>query len=212
MCIYCGTTKYRKIYENHYGPIPKDDDGRSYEIHHIDGNHSNNDPTNLKCVTIQEHYDIHYAQGDYAACLRMTSRINITSEEKSKLARNSSLKRIENGTNPFVNSDFQKKHANKRIEDGTHHFLDADFQKNIQLKRVRNGTHHFQNKASQSKEQETRVLNGTHNFLGGNHIKKLLNDGTFTSLKPWKCSSCGKEGKGEGAYSRWHGTNCKNIS
>jgi len=60
MTIY-NTTNYRKIYEQYYGPIPRDEQGRSYEIHHIDGNHSNNDPTNLKCVSIQEHYDIHYS-------------------------------------------------------------------------------------------------------------------------------------------------------
>jgi len=42
MCIYCGTTKYRKIYEQHNGPIPK-----GMDIHHIDGNHANNDPNNL---------------------------------------------------------------------------------------------------------------------------------------------------------------------
>ena len=52
MCIYCGTNKYRKIYENHYGTIPKDENGRSYEIHHIDVNHSNNDLHNLKLVSI----------------------------------------------------------------------------------------------------------------------------------------------------------------
>lgn len=42
-------TIYRKIYENHFGPIPKDKDGRSYEIHHIDGNRKNNEISNLKC-------------------------------------------------------------------------------------------------------------------------------------------------------------------
>ena len=47
MNIY-SETNYRKIYEQHYGPIPKDTDGRSYEIHHIDGNHNNNDINNLR--------------------------------------------------------------------------------------------------------------------------------------------------------------------
>ena len=50
---------HRKIYERYNGSIP---DG--YEIHHIDGNHKNNDPKNLKAVTMQEHYNIHYQQGD----------------------------------------------------------------------------------------------------------------------------------------------------
>lgn len=31
MCIYCGTNKYRKIYENHNGPIQREDNGRAYE-------------------------------------------------------------------------------------------------------------------------------------------------------------------------------------
>ena len=60
---------YRKIYKQYYGEIPVDADGRSFEIHHIDGDHSNNNPLNLKAVSIQEHYDIHYSQGDWYACL-----------------------------------------------------------------------------------------------------------------------------------------------
>ena len=71
MCIYCTTTNYRKIYENHIGTIPREATGRTYEIHHIDGNHTNNDPTNLTAVTLQEHNDIHYAQGDYPASMIM---------------------------------------------------------------------------------------------------------------------------------------------
>jgi len=51
---------YRTIYEQYFGKIPKDSQGRSYEIHHLDGNHENNDISNLRCVSIQEHYDIHY--------------------------------------------------------------------------------------------------------------------------------------------------------
>ena len=88
MCIYCGTTKYRKIYENHYDPIPKDETGRTYDIHHIDGNRKNNKPENLKAVTIQEHYDIHYAQQDYSACLMfiLQRRLNTSNEERSKIA------------------------------------------------------------------------------------------------------------------------------
>ena len=53
MNIYKNRTSakvYRKIYEENFGPIPKEPNGRSYEIHHIDGNHSNNDPSNLIAV------------------------------------------------------------------------------------------------------------------------------------------------------------------
>jgi hypothetical protein len=69
MCIYCGTKHYRKIYEHHHGIIPKDELGKSYHVHHIDGRRTNNSPDNLVALSLQEHYDIHYAQGDWAAAL-----------------------------------------------------------------------------------------------------------------------------------------------
>jgi len=59
---------YRKIWKDCNGLIPKDEQGRSYEIHHIDGNRRNNCIENLVCISIQEHYDIHYRQGDEIAC------------------------------------------------------------------------------------------------------------------------------------------------
>ena len=70
-------TRHRTIYEANFGPIPKDETDRSYEIHHIDGDKNNNSIDNLKCVSIQEHYDIHYRQGDWGACLIMSSRMDI---------------------------------------------------------------------------------------------------------------------------------------
>jgi hypothetical protein len=68
---------YRTIWENYYGEIPKDENGRSYEIHHIDGNNENNDINNLMCVSIKEHYDIHYKQGDWNACALISHRSNV---------------------------------------------------------------------------------------------------------------------------------------
>jgi len=53
---------YRKIWSKIYGEIPKDELGRSYEIHHIDGNRNNNSIENLTCVSIKEHYEIHKKQ------------------------------------------------------------------------------------------------------------------------------------------------------
>jgi uncharacterized protein YerC len=51
--------RYREKWEKAYGPIPKDNLGRSYDIHHIDGNRRNNSLENLQCVSLQEHYEIH---------------------------------------------------------------------------------------------------------------------------------------------------------
>jgi len=93
------TKIYRKIWENNFGPIPKDEDGRTYEIHHIDGDKSNNNIENLKCVSIKDHYNIHYQQGDWIACLRMSHRMSLTIEEKNFLAKkgSSGKKWITNG-------------------------------------------------------------------------------------------------------------------
>ena len=46
---------YRRIWEENFGPIPKDELGRSYHIHHIDGDHDDNSLDNLQCVSMQEH-------------------------------------------------------------------------------------------------------------------------------------------------------------
>lgn len=72
---------YRKIWEEAYGPIPKDEFGRSYEIHHIDGNHDNNELSNLACVSIEEHINIHLKQGDLGAVQLITKRLNLPYEE-----------------------------------------------------------------------------------------------------------------------------------
>lgn len=53
---------YRKIWEDVNGPIPTDEFGRSYEIHHKDGNRKNNCLSNLICVSLEEHYEIHSKQ------------------------------------------------------------------------------------------------------------------------------------------------------
>lgn len=68
---------YRTIWKKHYGEIPKDIEGRPYEIHHINGNHKDNRIENLTCITIQEHYDIHYQNGDYGACVMIAKRMNL---------------------------------------------------------------------------------------------------------------------------------------
>lgn len=184
---------YRKIYEQHYGSIPKDDEGRSYEIHHIDGDHSNNNPTNLKAVTIQEHYDIHYAQGDYSACaLIAMQRLNKTPEEISELVGKSSRARVDAGTHNFLSGEIQRKTNATLLANGTHNFLSGELQRADALKRVENGTHHLLGGEIQRNEANKRLENGSHNFI-----------------QPWSCEHCGKEGKGLHHYKKWHGDNCK---
>lgn len=78
-------TCYRKIWREANGPIPKDVDGRSYEIHHINGDHSDDRLENLKCVSILEHFEIHLSQGDYGAAAAVAKRMKIAPEEQKKL-------------------------------------------------------------------------------------------------------------------------------
>ena len=139
---------YRKIYEQHYGPIPTEKDGRKYEIHHIDGNHSNNDPSNLIAVTFEEHYDIHYAQGDWNACLRLGSRIKIDPKVLSEIARTKTLEQIASGRHPWVGGES----ARKRVANGTHHLLSGEIQTRSNLARVANGTHPWLNKEKQKEK------------------------------------------------------------
>jgi hypothetical protein len=86
------TKIHRKIFIKNYGPIPE-----GYDIHHIDGNHSNNTPTNLKAVSLQEHFDIHYSQGDFAAANRIAQRLGLTKEERSKLCALAAIKANKDG-------------------------------------------------------------------------------------------------------------------
>ena len=235
MTIYSGSN-YRKVYESYYGPIPKDKDGRSYEIHHIDGNHSNINISNLKCVTIQEHYDIHLAQGDWAACVIMGARMKISSEEISRLSSLGQQKRVADGIHSFQkradgtsvssNKVAKGKHhlqkradgtslASDRVRDGTNPFLGGEIQRKSCMRQLAKGTHPFLNSKKQQEKALKRVINGTHPFLGGEiqrkSNQKRVSTGTHNFLNPesWKCEYCDREGKGASNYTRWHGNRCK---
>jgi hypothetical protein len=124
MCIYCGTTKYRKIYEQHNGPIPKDESGRTYDIHHIDGNRTNNHPVNLVAVSIAEHYQIHKAQKDWGACWKLHPLLKLSPTEISNIVRQSSLQQVKRGTHPWLKrpdgSSLSQSIVKKQIDDGLH--------------------------------------------------------------------------------------------
>ena len=175
MCIYCGTNKYRKIYENHFGPIPKDESSRSYEIHHIDGNHSNNDPSNLKCVTIQEHYDIHESQGDWNACYRIGGKMKLSPDLLSELASISAKKRVEDGSHHFLGGDIQRRSALEQVSKGIHTLQKRADGSSVSSDLVMSGRHHFQRRPDGSSLTKDRVNAGTNLFTktGEEHPKYL---------------------------------------
>lgn len=152
MCIYCGTPYYRKIYTHHHGEIPKDSTGRRYDIHHIDGDHSNNEPTNLIAVSLQEHYDIHYSQGDFIACSLMTRKLNLPKEINSKLISLANKKRVaENRHNLQKRSDGTSI-SSDRVKLGTHPLLG----KGINHPKVDKKIYCFENKNTKEKVYMTQ--------------------------------------------------------
>lgn len=197
---------YRRIYEIHYGSIPKESDGRSYEIHHIDGDHSNNDPLNLKAVTIQEHYDIHYAQEDWYACLKIAAKMKLSPKELSAVARKNNKKMLDEGIHPLQKRSDGTSHVTDRIKNGTwHHSRRSDGTSHMS-DRVKNGTHPLANKTGKNhptyvhdiytfehtitKERFTgtpREFFEAHN-LCRSHVKHVI-DGKRKTHKGWKIIS-----------------------
>jgi hypothetical protein len=216
---------YRKIYESYHGPIPYDETGRRYEIHHIDGNHNNNNISNLKLVTIQEHYEIHKAQGDWAACLIMSERMKISPEEKTILARAVQKRKVNAGTHHFLGGEISRKTQAKRVAEGTHNLLGGEVQGKTSrrrvadgthnllgpeqnLKRIADGTHNLLKRADGSSQSSDRVKDGTHPWLNGKATQKQLKDGTHASKIKVGCLGC-QQILDKANYSRYHGVKCR---
>ena len=237
MCIYCGTASYRKIYESHFGPIPKDIHGRTFDIHHKDGNRKNNSIDNLEALCIEDHYKRHYDQGDYSACLRISQRMKLGSLEQSQLAQKAQQLRVKNGThhllkqNRSVESIKKMQHQiQKLVENGLHHWTTPEHSKRtqqIQSQKVANGTHHLLG----GEINRRRVANGTHPFLGGEmqraaqlkrvadgsasaHMIKInkerMENGTHQNLQIHTCPHCEKSGTGP-SFKLAHFDNCVTI-
>lgn len=164
---------YRKIYEAHHGPIPKDEQGRSYEIHHTNGNHTDNCIENLKLVTIDEHYAIHKAQGDYVSAFMIAQRMTLSPEELSELASKSVA---------LTNQ--------KRIKNGTHHFLDKEAARQRNLNRVQLGVHNLLKREDGSSQSADLVATGKHHFVKNNPAKKRSKEGTLPGQIKLSCIYC----------------------
>jgi hypothetical protein len=76
---------YREIWQEAYGDIPKDERGISFDIHHIDGDHTNNALENLQAVSVAEHYAIHYKQEDWHEASLIAKRLFISLDEWKEL-------------------------------------------------------------------------------------------------------------------------------
>lgn len=212
MCIYCGTDKYRKIYESHFGTIPVDQLGRSYDIHHIDGNRKNNSPNNLKAVSIQEHFDIHYSQKEYGAALRISARLAMTAEERSNIATEENRRRVKNGTHHFLDREKARERELRKVANGTHSLLGGDITRAANARRIAEGTHNFQDSDAARARVMRQINAGTHNFVTNNPgpaaTKRSIENGTHNSFSKLTCPWCNKTGSLPN-MKRWHFDNCK---
>jgi hypothetical protein len=129
---------YRRIWIKANGPIPLDEQGRKYDIHHIDGNRENSELSNLQCVSMEEHLNIHISRGDWGAAFRIGQRMDIDPIIKSDLMSKSNKKRLEEGNHPFLQEEFkrlQKKAMNTMINNNKHPFQNPEvIKKAIKIK------------------------------------------------------------------------------
>lgn len=192
---------YRNIYIKHHGGIPVDDHGRTYEIHHKDGDHTNNDISNLVAVTMKEHYDIHYSQGDYGACLLMAFKMKVSDKELSELMIAVHKKRKDNGTHVTQQKWICEHCGTGGINLLNYHNSHGDRcpkNPNIDITVI------------EKKKESSKLMSDSQKVAQ----RKSVIDGTHNSQTKWYCIHCGINGMGSGNY-RWHGDNClknSNIS
>ena len=212
---------YRRIYEKQFGPIPVDENGRTYEIHHIDGDHENNDIDNLSCVTLQEHYDIHFAQGDYGACFKMAIRMSRSATEISQHAQMAANSRVANGTHNFLGPE----NNNRKVTNNTHPWISGDIQRKTNKRRIADKSHNFlgtnnpvftqiTNKTHPSRGENgpsAKVSAGTHHWLGNTNVNSQIEKGIHSSQLKKVCEHCGLECS-TNMYGRWHGNRCKSAN
>jgi hypothetical protein len=209
MSIYI-SKNYRKIYEQYHGPIPIDTEGRTYDIHHIDGNHKNNNPNNLVAVSIQEHHDIHQSQGDWGACSAILMRMKLSPDELSRRASEYGIQRTKEGKNAFSGGRITREGNAKRLANGTHNFLKRP-----------DGTSmisdlHAAGKGSSDPlvieklraKAKLQMVAGKCAFVGPTNNLKRIANGTHPSQIKKTCPHCGKTCD-VANYSKWHGDKCK---
>jgi hypothetical protein len=113
------TSIARNVWIKHHKYIPKDVNNRSYEIHHIDGNHKNNNITNLLAIPINMHYEIHYLQQDYSACNLIAERIekpSIKGYKRKPLSEETKNKIRLSKTGKKYSEEINRKKGKKRIK------------------------------------------------------------------------------------------------
>ena len=182
-------------------------------------------PENHLRVPAKAHYVIHHLMWkafpknhDMAKAFHMltcrlhekvTSRVFVSLRKiYSQITRENNLKRVIEGTHPWLNGETSRNTQIRKLKDGTHLFLNHEFQSQNSLRRVANGTHNFLG----GEIVKAKVKDGTHLFLNHefqsqNSLRRVAN-GTHPSQIKKSCPHCKKE-VDVCNYSRYHGDKCK---
>lgn len=75
----------RRIWRKHNGPVPVDENGVTFDIHHRDGDWHNNDPANLQALSVLDHYRVHFVQGDWAAAWYISKRLTLSVDDYEEI-------------------------------------------------------------------------------------------------------------------------------
>jgi len=144
-----------------------DEQGRPFDIHHIDGDHFNDAIENLMALSIWDHYMVHKRQGDYGACMAIGLRMEggLTHEERSRLAKELALERLADGTHHFLDKEAARERAFRQIAEGTNKFADMNWQKEKALKQLAEGKNPWVGGEQQKRLCKQRYDDKTHNFL-----------------------------------------------
>jgi hypothetical protein len=189
--------KHINVWKKYNGKIPKDDNGRSFEIHHIDGNPLNNEIENLKCVSIEEHYKIHLEQEDYGGAFLIARRMKISPEEISELARKQSFKQLEKGIHNFQNNKNRNLYVNKG-------YVVARNTETDEIVRIKKED--FDNNEIYVGANTNRKMKSIHTNRGKNKNKTWKQKNKEQPTQ--KCLYCDFTGRGS-HISRYHNEKCK---
>lgn len=184
-------------------------------VHHLDGNPLNNSPDNLIALSAKDHYNIHWEQNDYAACILLSKSAGISKEELSLLQHKHGLKCVENKTGFHSDSFNRKQHLDniwklykpgrKPVTDGEIIFrLKTDNDVEKFLKENLSWRKGIPEKAKKGLSLSKKRLTSEEASLIAN---KRIALGTHNFLTEYICPFCNKKGKGP-MMKRWHFNNC----
>jgi hypothetical protein len=202
---------YRRIWVAYNGKIPKDIDGRSFDIHHLDGNSDNNSIGNLIAISAYEHYCIHRDKGEFGAAAMIARRMKTKPSDLSETVKLQMKKLIESGQHNFSVKGFiivrDKDGNNMRVS------KNDDRLKTGELVGVNTGFVTVKDKDGNSmrvSKDDLRFISGELKSINCGKIGyNLGRTWTQTNKRPTvKCPHCAKEGD-ISPMKQHHFDNCK---